>query len=106
MWGCSSAGRALRSQRRGREFDPPQLHKFWSGLLDLNLPNSVRSERKQRSVNFSCEYSLTFFYLNIFGVIKNSKIPAPIRGSPSKTIFAIPPFLNCKFTAPQRSDNI
>ena len=25
--GCSSAGRALRSQRRGREFDPPQLHK-------------------------------------------------------------------------------
>ena len=26
MWGCSSSGRALRSQRRGSEFDPRQLH--------------------------------------------------------------------------------
>ena len=26
MWGGSSAGRALRSQCRGREFDPPPLH--------------------------------------------------------------------------------
>ena len=25
-WGCSSAGRALRSQCRGQGFDPPQLH--------------------------------------------------------------------------------
>src|SRR5204863_225900 len=25
-WGCSSAGRASRSQCEGREFDPPQLH--------------------------------------------------------------------------------
>lgn len=27
-WGGSSAGRALRSQCRGREFDPPPLHQF------------------------------------------------------------------------------
>ena len=26
VWGSSSAGRALRSQCRGREFDPPLLH--------------------------------------------------------------------------------
>ena len=26
-WGCSSAGRALRSQCRGRQFDPDQLHQ-------------------------------------------------------------------------------
>jgi hypothetical protein len=26
VWGCSSVGRALRSQRRGRQFDPDQLH--------------------------------------------------------------------------------
>ena len=30
VWGGSSAGRALRSQRRGREFDPHSLHQtFW-----------------------------------------------------------------------------
>ena len=27
MWGCSSAGRAPRSQRGGRRFDPDQLHQ-------------------------------------------------------------------------------
>ena len=27
-WGCSSFGRARRSQRRGSEFDPRQLHQF------------------------------------------------------------------------------
>ena len=26
-WGISSAGRALRWQRRGQEFDPPILHQ-------------------------------------------------------------------------------
>ena len=26
MWGCSSDGRARRSQRRGQGFDPPHLH--------------------------------------------------------------------------------
>ena len=26
QWGCSSAGRALRSQCRGQGFDPPHLH--------------------------------------------------------------------------------
>ena len=28
QWGGSSAGRALRSQCRGREFDPPSVHHF------------------------------------------------------------------------------
>ena len=28
IWGRSSAGRALRSQCRGREFDPPRLHHY------------------------------------------------------------------------------
>ena len=27
MWGCSSAGRAPRSQRGGQRFDPAQLHQ-------------------------------------------------------------------------------
>ena len=27
-WGCSSAGRARRSQRRGHRFDPGQLHQY------------------------------------------------------------------------------
>ena len=26
LWACSSVGRALRSQRRGRGFDPLQVH--------------------------------------------------------------------------------
>lgn len=26
IWGCSSVGRAVRSQRTGRRFDPDQLH--------------------------------------------------------------------------------
>jgi hypothetical protein len=26
LWGCSSDGRARRSQRRGRRFDPDHLH--------------------------------------------------------------------------------
>ena len=29
-WGCSSVGRASRSQCEGQEFDPPQLHKIWN----------------------------------------------------------------------------
>ena len=28
-WGCSSAGRARRSQCRGQGFDPPHLHFFY-----------------------------------------------------------------------------
>ena len=30
-WACSSAGRALRSQRRGRGFDPLQVHQRRAG---------------------------------------------------------------------------
>jgi hypothetical protein len=33
VWGGSSAGRALRSQCRGREFDPPPLHQRVHGLV-------------------------------------------------------------------------
>ena len=34
-WGCSSAGRARRSQRRGQGFDPPHLHHVNINLLLL-----------------------------------------------------------------------
>ncbi len=44
-WGCSSAGRASRSQCEGREFDPPQLHQHprrpgQPGLL-LSTPSTA-----------------------------------------------------------------
>jgi hypothetical protein len=32
VWGCSSAGRAPRSQRGGQRFDPAQLHQKNQGL--------------------------------------------------------------------------
>lgn len=45
-WGCSAVGSALRSHRRGREFDSPQLHSVMRGnrcpcpiglLIDLSI---------------------------------------------------------------------
>ena len=38
-WGGSSAGRALRSQCRGREFDPPPLHHSsrWPGFRPFSF---------------------------------------------------------------------
>ena len=33
MWGCSSVGRALRSQCRGREFESHQLHHSLNDAL-------------------------------------------------------------------------
>ena len=41
MWGCSSAGRALRSQCRGQEFDPPQLHQSQSTAYALPARNTA-----------------------------------------------------------------
>lgn len=38
MWGCSSAGRAPRSQRGGRGFEPPHLHHKQPG----RTPSGVR----------------------------------------------------------------
>ena len=34
-WGCSSAGRAPRSQRGGQRFDPAQLHQFPPKFISL-----------------------------------------------------------------------
>ena len=34
-WGCSSDGRAVRSQRTGRGFDPPHLHQIFSSEIEL-----------------------------------------------------------------------
>ncbi len=31
-WGCSSVGRAVRSQRTGRRFDPDHLHQLFQGF--------------------------------------------------------------------------
>ena len=36
--GCSSVGRALRSQRRGRRFDPDQLHEGRSSEPEAHPP--------------------------------------------------------------------
>ena len=42
IWACSSVGRALRSQRRGRGFDPLQVHQRRAGALAaLALVNSL-----------------------------------------------------------------
>ena len=38
VWGCSSVGRAPRSQRGGQRFDPAQLHH--SHRLPGTLPNT------------------------------------------------------------------
>ncbi len=48
-WGCSSAGRALRSQRRGRGFDPLRLHgrKIRSEFLRNSIPcRRIRDKEK------------------------------------------------------------
>jgi hypothetical protein len=34
-WGCSSAGRALRWQRRGRGFEPLQLHHIYEKTVEI-----------------------------------------------------------------------
>ena len=36
MWGISSAGRALRWQRRGHRFDPVMLHQSISSIIKNN----------------------------------------------------------------------
>src|SRR5579883_2436692 len=38
MWGCSSVGRASRSQREGRRFDPAHLHHLLSSKM-LDKPH-------------------------------------------------------------------
>ena len=48
-WGRSSAGRARRSQCRGREFDPPRLHSDFNGLNQDRLTpgdSPLRGERR------------------------------------------------------------
>src|ERR1700756_1599376 len=37
QWGCSSAGRAPRSQRGGHRFDPGQLHHTPDSILEIGL---------------------------------------------------------------------
>src|ERR1700693_3738159 len=48
-WGCSSAGRAPRSQRGGHRFDPGQLHQSFNNLRivrdRLHGPNGLLLDR-------------------------------------------------------------
>src|SRR6266446_4945125 len=56
-WGCSSVGRAPRSQRGGHRFDPGQLHHRFSHLhtpQDRNLFHSVPTIEK-RAAAFTSE---------------------------------------------------
>src|SRR3954468_12873948 len=45
FWGCSSVGRARRSQRRGRRFDPDQLHQILLGPMIYNPARSMSLHR-------------------------------------------------------------
>src|ERR1035438_2314890 len=48
-WGCSSAGRAPRSQRGGQRFDPAQLHQTLRFTLFPNFdPRIIASNRADR----------------------------------------------------------
>ena len=44
FWGCSSVGRAVRSQRTGQRFDPAQLHKPGPTQYAGTQPRQVRKE--------------------------------------------------------------
>ncbi len=54
-WGCSSVGRALRSQRRGRQFEPAQLHfGFWNvdfGFWNSEQCQAVRARKLQSKIH-------------------------------------------------------
>jgi hypothetical protein len=47
-WGCSSAGRAPRSQRGGHRFDPGQLHQAEIDKLQLLLRRDLIQRGKKR----------------------------------------------------------
>ena len=55
LWACSSVGRALRSQRRGRGFDPLQVHQ-------------------SRRARLNCQYApeLGYYYIKTYLWIMNS----------------------------------
>src|SRR5579859_6773908 len=47
-WGCSSAGRALRSHRRGQGFESPQLHphRIIATNNGTNTPRALACQRE------------------------------------------------------------
>lgn len=64
QWGCSSAGRALRSQCRGQGFDPPHLHQLkstdvrrhpWIFFIFLSQPFGYRYLQSDSSIIRSSE---------------------------------------------------
>ena len=55
--GCSSAGRARRSQRRGQEFDPPHLHQT---LIQYN-PKKCKKTRVNRGFLLRDASKLVFY---------------------------------------------
>ena len=56
-WGHSSAGRALRWQRRGQGFDPPWLHQ--------NRNNMDQNIDKLFSMNFIGTWLITLFLIAV-----------------------------------------
>ena len=53
-WGGSSAGRALRSQCRGREFDPPPLHHIRSPSGKARRASPFSAFKKSRGSSNVC----------------------------------------------------
>ena len=50
-WGCSSAGRARRSQRRGHRFDPGQLHHIFSHVQNRLAQSCYTKPRRSLFAN-------------------------------------------------------
>ncbi len=57
-WGLSSAGRALRWQRRGQEFDPPRLHQHHNKQLKLiiDLPIQILASKAKHLCHSQASY--------------------------------------------------
>jgi hypothetical protein len=69
-WGCSSAGRAPRSQRGGQRFDPAQLHQSFNNLWHPS-PAPVLRRRLRRHLR---------------QVLQNSSAPVASRQQPHQTL--------------------
>ena len=66
LWGCSSAGRAPRSQRGGQRFDPAQLHQKTNKFgIDCT---SAWKWRRGRLLDFTLASGVTAFAGNFDGV--------------------------------------
>jgi hypothetical protein len=81
-WGGSSAGRALRSQCRGRGFDPLPLHQFPFSLVDTVLSRAY-VERPGVASRDAC-FGVSIFWRNHMAARKKSAKTARRRSTKSK----------------------